>query len=430
MHRPPVLPVLSGQVYRLPRYEQRPVAGAPGPNAPAAAQALTPAAGGVMWNMPVHPPVRSTTPRWPPPFKTVNPAPAMVSPPQTAPPAQYPGAAAQERQPERPAPGRRPRHVVPEPKEDERGSPVSARPILNMTRRVGAVRDTIGNPRVSASVQSIAQNRTERDGKFHWYNRDGVRFYHRYDQDHDRDWFGFYKGKTVIPTIYYNDHYWWQEPRSRRWLSYWRDHWWWHSPQGAYYVYIGQQYYQWNPNPDGVVLVETAPEPAEEPLEGKMALLPQSPAGAEQSSGSAPSGTWLDMGNVAPPPSWDEPTYNYSADGTRMVQVEGRERSAYLYDTTKKEADGANKLIRFMEKGVHEVRFSDTSRGAPLQIILSVLDEDGRTRRVCLDADGNPVSAEEQGAAAQVNFGEPASPGYDAPGLDLPPTEAPMPDGY
>ena len=57
---------------------------------------------------------------------------------------------------------------------------------------------------------------------------------------------------------------------------------------------------------------------------------------------------------------------------------------------------------------------------------------DGQTRRVVLDADGNPFakSPAEAEAPAKIDFGTPGgAPGYDAPGSDMPPADSPMPDG-
>jgi hypothetical protein len=120
---------------------------------------------------------------------------------------------------------------------------------------------------------------------------------------------------------------------------------------------------------------------------------------------------------------------HYSADGARMVQVEGREASAFLYDLTAQDADSRGVLIRYLARGVTDVRFSDTSRGIPLQIVLETAGTDGASRsRLVFDADGKPLGAISDDAADQ-NYGSTGAPGYDAAGFDSPPTEPPMPDG-
>jgi len=74
-----------------------------------------------------------------------------------------------------------------------------------------------------------------------------------------------------------------------------------------------------------------------------------------------------------------------SKDRTRMVRVVGQNRDAILYDTAK---PPSFRPI-FLDSGVEEVRFSDTGRGAPLQVILTL--KDGSFEM--FDADGNPFGA-------------------------------------
>jgi hypothetical protein len=175
---------------------------------------------------------------------------------------------------------------------------------------------------------------------------------------------------------------------------------------------MGDQYYRWSPASNAV-----APSPSE-------------PAEASQTR-EKEGGVWLDMGTVTSYPSdSSEPTYNYSSDGSRMVQVEGPEHSAYLYDLTQKDEKGGNVLIRYLGSGFTEVAFSDTSRGVPLQIILTEAGAEGKSRRVALDEDGRPFSSSPpgEGGAPAVEYGAPSGPGFDKPGVELPPTDAPMPD--
>jgi hypothetical protein len=289
------------------------------------------------------------------------------------------------------------------PERDQKGRAIDARPISDTTKNGDFVHKTVANPGFTRSVQSLTQAETDRDGKFHWYKSSGVQFAHWYDRDNDRHWFGFYQGRDYLWTISYHNNFWWHEPASGRWLVFWHDHWWWHSPQGGYYVFIDGQYYQWTPGPNGVLLVQAPAVPA--------AGEPKPEVGGE---------TLVVSGR---------PEFNYSADGSRMVQVEGEELSAYLYDLTKKDLNGGNLMVRFLGEGVTSVAFSDPSRG-PLQIIMSIQNADGSIRQVVLDADGNPMGNAPPGAInAPVVYGTPGTPGFDAPGGDLPPTDSPMPDG-
>jgi len=276
-----------------------------------------------------------------------------------------------------------------------------------MSKDAAIVRKTVANPDLARSIQNLTRDESERDGKFHWHARDDFRFSHWYDKDHDRQWFGFYRGGGYYWTIAWHDHFWWRDPGAGRWLVYWRDHWWWHSPQGVFYIFIGDQYYRWNPNANGAVLV-----PA--------------PAAPSPASG-APAGEGTETSLVS-----SVPEFNYSADGTRMVAIEGEKLSAYLYDPTSMDHDGGNRFVKYLGDDVTAVAFSDTSRGDPLRITLSVQDGRGAIHQVVLDADGEPVGAgapRPQPAPPPVVFGTPGAPGFDAPAVDLPPTDSPMPDG-
>jgi hypothetical protein len=76
------------------------------------------------------------------------------------------------------------------------------------------------------------------------------------------------------------------------------------------------------------------------------------------------------------------------------------------------------------------VAFTDSTKGAPLNIVLSVQDPDGSIRTVVVDANGEPLSSSKAAAApVPPAYGTPGAPGFDAPPEDLPPTDAPFPDG-
>ncbi|HVE14393.1 MAG TPA: hypothetical protein VNI01_13415 [Elusimicrobiota bacterium] len=315
--------------------------------------------------------------------------------------------------------------VLEPPRRDDRGRELPARVSENPTRQAQLVRSSVANPAVVRGVQAALQTPANQDGKYHWYEQSGVRYSHRYDSRTDRNWFGFYRDNRLLWTVYWKDHFWWQEPRRRLWLSYWHDHWWWHSPQGVYYVYIDDRYYQWTPNATGAVLLATLPPP-EEPIGAPVAMPSDGAANGTVGVSAAP---LLISANETMVVS-GMPEYHYSADATRMVQIEGSELNAYLYDMTRTKPDGGgNVLLRYLGKGVAGVEFSDASHGAPLQIVLSVQDGKGAVQRVALDGNGNPLDGAAPAGSPLSDFGAPGPPGYDAPAGDLPPSDAPFADG-
>ncbi len=285
------------------------------------------------------------------------------------------------------------------PDRDQAGHPLNARPLLDITRNTDLIHHTVADAGFGRTAQSLAASGSERDGQFHWHDNNGSSFSHWHDGAHDRDWFGVYQGHAYFWTTLYHGHFWWREPMSGRYLVFWQDHWWWHSPEGVSYVYIDEQFYQWLPNQNGVALV---PQPSE---------------GAPREGGSE--------GLIVS----SRPEFNYSADGSRMVQVEGEKLSAYLYATSAEERDGT-KPLKFLGDGVTSVAFTDSTKGAPLNIVLSIQDPDGSIRTVVVDANGEPLSSTKAASApVPPAYGTPGAPGFDAPPDDLPPTDAPFPDG-
>jgi hypothetical protein len=265
---------------------------------------------------------------------------------------------------------------------------------LDITKKTDLVHQTVADAGFAKTAQSLAADASERDGRFHWHEANGIAYGYRHDAAADRDWFGFYHGRTYFWTTFYHGHFWWREPLSGRYLVFWRDQWWWRAPDGVLYVYIDEQYYEWLPNQNGAALV---PQPAA-PSGGSEGLIVSS-----------------------------RPEFNYSADGTRMVQVEGEKLSAYLYVTDSNERNGS-KPLKFLGDGVTSVAFTDSTKGEPLKIVLSMQNADGSIRTVVLDANGEPLNSPPP-APAPPAYGTPGAPGYDAPPDDLPPTDAPFPDG-
>ena len=451
-NHPPSMPAYQGQVMQVPHYPhyrparpvpaapgftpQRPVPVAPGPGpqrrAPAppgfAPQRPAPAEPKAS---PARPPV-NVPPRHPArhaEFKWVEPA-KHIEPTKHVEPAKH--VEPERTRPERPAPpaGKagqaKPRFPFHPPERDDRGHKLDARPIRNVTKNATIVHETLMAPDVTRLVSKLASSNSDKDGLDHWYGQGGGRFDHRYDAKHDRHWFGFYRDGRSLWTVYHRDHYWWREEHSGRWLSFWRDHWWWHSPAGPYYVYIGTQFYQWNPTETGVVLVQTPAAPAPAAETEPEAAPPGELPGAPPSASAPPAFTSASETLVVSP----QPVFHYSADGTRLVQVEGGELSAYLYDNTKQSAEGDHKLIRFLGDGVTDVRFSGTSKGDPLRITIDIQSGAGGLRRLTLDGDGNPVSGDGKEQAPSSVSKEIAPPEAPTAGAgELPPSEPPMPDG-
>jgi len=75
-------------------------------------------------------------------------------------------------------------------------------------------------------------------------------------------------------------------------------------------------------------------------------------------------------------------TFN-SKDGTRTVKLAGDSNDAFLYDAGQTPAFQP----KYLASGVKDVRFSNTSNGKPLQIMLGLADGSFEL----YDADGNTI---------------------------------------
>lgn len=365
-HRPPSLPAYKGRVLPVPRARRASRA------SPAAPQAR--------------------------PTQLVNPMPRT---PSVRPHAEAP----------RPnQPGLLPRsgtvHFRP-PDRDQKGRPLQARAVANPARAVEMTQKTVALPAFAREADALSRNERERDGQYHWHRRDGVRYSHWYDRDRDRHWYGFYRGRQMLWTTYWNGRFWWQEPRTGRWLGYYRDHWWWRSPQNATYMYVDDSFYQWVPGANGFALLPPPPEPSPEPA-------------PEQAAAPAPESK--DESLVVS----TRPEFHYSADGSRVVEIEGEKLSAYLFDSDPATRDSATPL-RFLGDGVTAVEFSDVSDGKPLRITVSQQVEGGGIKTLVYDRDGAPVSETPPPPAPEPTAVETGS----APAEEevLPPGPPPFADG-
>ncbi len=169
---------------------------------------------------------------------------------------------------------------------------------------------------------------------YYWHSYGGFNYCHYYDP-WGYHWYGWYLGSSYFWTRYWNNYYWWYDPVSFRWCYWWDGNWWWNNPAHveAAYVYNNGNY------------------------------IPSDSANTEAPSGTA--------------------AIEYrSQDGSRMVKIVGTD--AFLYDTADTGVD--NKPV-FLGSNVTNVKFSKTSDGKPLQVMLEY--NDGTFG--LFDADGNPA---------------------------------------
>lgn len=215
------------------------------------------------------------------------------------------------------------------PSRDGRGRPIRQQPALNPPARHAAV---VRNPAV---VQSIRRDQKVeiQPGRYYWHDVGRVRYAHYRDRRGD-DWYGFYHGPRFYWTRYWADRWWWYDPRFERWVYWWDGYWWWPGPAGGVYVYVDNNYY---PYDDGTVTVE-------QPV---TAAPPQAvPASADQGSSTT------------------------SPDGTRMVQIYGDRRDAFLYSVS----SGRPAFMKYLASGVKKARFSGGQSGKPLRLLLDLDD--------------------------------------------------------
>ncbi len=231
------------------------------------------------------------------------------------------------------------------------------------------------NTRVVHGIEDQQRAETEK-GRHYWHEDHGVKYSHYYDGH--AHWYGFYHGPTFYWTRYHANRWWWYDTAFSRWV-YWGDgFWWWPGPAGVAYVYLDGGYYPYEPG--GSVVVQ------------KPEL--QTPA--------------------ADAPALDAAAANVSPDGRRLVQIGGFDADAFLYDKTATPPS----FMKYLGKGVGQVKFSGGSNGQPLEILLQFLDG----TFALYDGDGNPKDA---AAASGAATAEPPSEVPDS--IPPPPAAAPGP---
>ena len=196
-------------------------------------------------------------------------------------------------------------------------------------------------------------------GQYYWHTGNGFNYCHYYDR-WGYHWYGWYLGNAYFWTRWYSNNWWWYDPAYYRWC-YWHDGgWWWQDPDTTtVYVYNNGSYV---------------------PTDG----------------GGGNANVNVNVGNGQGSPSNQPPVQNqsgkyvyYSNDGSREVKVVGAD--AFLYDVS---GQNAFKPV-YLGTNVTSVKFSNTSSGQPLQVML--LFNDGSFG--LFDSQGNSVNGGSNGPA-------------------------------
>jgi hypothetical protein len=333
---------------------------------------------------PYHPPTPTPTPPHPtptptPPHPTPTPTPPHPTPTPPHPaPAPHPHPQPPLPPVIHPQPGQ-PGHgqVVPKPKPINNGidehhapgqiqhpavgpdnKPISQRPLENGNHRVIPPGNSRLEPMMNRGIEDQIRRENQgwnaNDRGYYWRDWGGYRMCHHFDGRFN--WWGFYLADVYFWSVYYNDNYWWYDPYWHRWCYMHNGSWWWQTPDGVIYIYRDGLYYEYNDTVGGVVLNPDTTPPVEPP--------PADPT-------------------PAPTPDQQGKTF-YSADGSRMVQVVGDDKQAYLYDT----ADPPAFDSKYLDSGVTEVRFKSDEDGT-LASIMTLRDDGGFS---LFDQDGNPLA--------------------------------------
>ncbi|GEM_PF-1407447 len=171
-------------------------------------------------------------------------------------------------------------------------------------------------------------------GNYYWHTGNGFNYCHYYDR-WGYHWYGWYLGNAYFWTRWYSNNWWWYDPAYYRWC-YWHDGgWWWQDPDTTtVYVYNNGSYMPTDNGANANVNInanngQEAPYAAQPPVQNQ---------GGKNSY--------------------------YSNDGSRQVKLVGGD--AFLYDVS-----GQNSFKPvFLGSNVTSVKFSNTSNGQPLQVML------------------------------------------------------------
>lgn len=188
-------------------------------------------------------------------------------------------------------------------------------------------------------------------GNYYWHTGNGFNYCHYYDR-WGYHWYGWYLGNSYFWTRWFSNNWWWYDPAYYRWC-YWHDGgWWWQDPDTTtVYVYNNGNYM---------------------PADGGVNANVNVNVGNGQGAPNAQAPMQTQSGNNA----------FYSNDGSREVKLVGTD--AFLYDVS-----GQNSFKPvFLGSNVTSVKFSNTSNGQQLQVML--LFGDGSFG--LFDNQGNSVS--------------------------------------
>jgi hypothetical protein len=174
-------------------------------------------------------------------------------------------------------------------------------------------------------------------GQYYWHTGNGFNYCHYYDR-WGYHWYGWYLGNAYFWTRWYSNNWWWYDPTYYRWC-YWHDGgWWWQDPNTAsVYVYNNGSYMPMDGGVNANVNVNVG---------NGQGVAPAQPQAQTQGGNNS----------------------FYSNDGSRQVKLVGGD--AFLYDVS-----GQNSFKPvFLGSNVTSVKFSNTSNGKPLQVMLLFSD--------------------------------------------------------
>lgn len=228
------------------------------------------------------------------------------------------------------------------------------------------VNRTINNRTVQNHINTrVSMGNRLRRGQHYWFYNNGMRHSHYYDH-YGVHWFGFYLGDVYFWTRYHSGKLWWNDATRGRSLYYQDGFWWWANPMapGVPYIYRDGRYLRYEPVRGGY---RTTPETPSSPVE-------------------------------AP----EDQTSFYSEDGTRLVEIFGEKKEAYLYDATGEEPE----LLAFLAENVEEVQFSGGTEDAALQVLVISVDEEGLKSFTLFDAEGIPYGAPTDSVDTEKQLGK------------------------
>jgi hypothetical protein len=160
---------------------------------------------------------------------------------------------------------------------------------------------------------------------YYWHHDAGYDYCHYYDR-WGYHWYGWYVGSSYFWTRYYNNSWWFFDSAFNRWCFWSGGWWWWQDPfhVGFLYLYDNGNYVP-----------------------------------SQQDTAEADTVQTVDAGS---------PDIVYSNDNTRIVKIMGEDRDAFLYDAT----PHPKFTPAYLASHVDSAKFSDTSGGRPLQILVNL----------------------------------------------------------